>query len=193
MHESPVDTLIGRYEKALQKLTPPELNEWQKVNLRIRKICDAASKAGIGFLIDAEETWIQDPIDALTMLMMAEYNSSKLVIYNTIQLYRHDRLKFLMQSYEAASERNFLLGVKLVRGAYMEKERKRAAEKNYPSPIQPNKEASDRDYNEGVRFCIDHLENIGLIIASHNEESNLRTTKLLRERGYAIGSSAYTF
>ena len=78
-----------------------------------------------------------------------------------------------MQSYEAASERNFLLGVKLVRGAYMEKERKRAAEKNYPSPIQPNKEASDLDYNEGVRFCIDHLENIGLIIASHNEESNL--------------------
>ena len=93
MHESPVDTLIGRYERALQKLTLPELNEWQKVNLRIKKICDAASKAGIGFLIDAEETWIQDPIDALTMLMMAEYNTSKLVIYNTVQLYRHDRLE----------------------------------------------------------------------------------------------------
>jgi len=186
MEKMPSDTLIGRYEKALLQLTPPEKEEWQRVRERAKKICEAASAAGIGFLVDAEETWIQHPVDALTMLMMAEYNTEKLVIYNTVQLYRHDRLKFLMQSYEAACERNFLLGVKLVRGAYMEKERKRAAEKGYPSPIQPTKEATDKDYNDAVRFCIDHLENIGVIVASHNEWSNLNATNLLTEKGYAL-------
>ncbi|HEY0040534.1 MAG TPA: proline dehydrogenase family protein, partial [Flavisolibacter sp.] len=130
--------------------------------------------------------WIQDPVDALTMLMMDEFNKEQLVIYNTVQLYRWDRLVFLKQSYEAALERNFLLGVKLVRGAYMEKERSRAAEKNYRSPIQPDKASSDKDYNDAVRFCIDHLENIGVIVASHNEYSNLLTTQLMKERGYAL-------
>ena len=92
--------------------------------------------------MDAEETWIQDPVDALTMQMMEKYNTSKVVVYNTIQLYRHDRLQFLKDSLEEAQKKNFILGVKLVRGAYMEKERRRAAEAmNYPSPIQPDKES----------------------------------------------------
>jgi proline dehydrogenase len=91
-----------------------------------------------------------------------------------------------MQSYEAASERGFLLGVKLVRGAYMEKERRRAAEHGYLSPIQPDKAAADKDYDEAVRFCIDHLENIGVIIATHNENSNLLATRLLAERGFPL-------
>src|SRR5690606_31282435 len=123
----------------------------------------------------------QDPVDALTILMMDEFNKGKLVVYNTIQLYRHDRLAFLMHSFDAAKERNFVLGVKLVRGAYMEKERKRAEAKNYPSPIQPHKEASDRDYKEAVRICINNLEEIGVIVASHNEESNLLATELLKQ------------
>lgn len=184
MHEAPEDTLIKKYNRALMKLSAPEVNEWNRVQERFRKIGEAAASAGIGFLVDAEETWIQDPVDALTMLMMDEFNKEKLVIYNTAQLYRHDRLAFLKQCYEAALERSFLLGIKLVRGAYMEKERARAAEKGYPSPIQPNKEATDKDFNEAVRFCIDHLENIGMIVASHNERSNLLTTQLLDERGY---------
>jgi proline dehydrogenase len=137
-------------------------------------------------LVDAEETWIQDPVDAITMLMMDEYNKNKAVVYNTIQLYRHDRLDFLKKSYEAALERSFVLGAKLVRGAYMEKERRRAEEKGYQSPIQPSKEASDRDYDAAVRFCVDHLENIAMIVASHNEGSNLLAAQLLRERGYAL-------
>jgi proline dehydrogenase len=156
------------------------------VKERFRRIGEAAATAGIGFLIDAEETWIQDPVDALTMLMMDEFNKERLVIYNTVQLYRHDRLDFLKKCYEAALERNFLLGVKLVRGAYMEKERTRAAAKGYGSPIQPSKEASDRDYNDAVRFCIDHLDEIGLIVASHNEHSNLLATQLLQEKGYPL-------
>jgi proline dehydrogenase len=183
MNSADATGLIVRYNAALEQLTQEEMKEWQKICNRIKMICEAASKAGVGFLVDAEETWIQDPVDALTMLMMDEYNRSRLVIYNTIQLYRHDRLAFLKQSYEAARERNFLLGAKLVRGAYMEKERKRAEEKGYPSPIQPDKQATDKDYDEAVAFCIDHLDRIGLIVASHNENSNLRAVHLLEQKG----------
>ena len=105
------------------------------------------------------------------------------MIYNTLQLYRHDRLQFLKDSYAAADERDFILGAKLVRGAYMEKERNRAADMNYPSPIQPDKESCDRDYNAAVEFCIDHLDKIAVIVASHNEYSNLYTTQLLDKKG----------
>lgn len=176
-------SLIDNYQKALLLLSAAELNEWNKVFERAKQICEAASKANIGFLIDAEETWIQEPVDALSMLMMDRYNKYKVVIYNTIQLYRHDRLNFLKKSYEAASERGFILGAKLVRGAYMEKERKRAKKKNYPSPIQPDKEATDRDYNEAVVFCINHLNQVSLIVASHNEYSNLLGVELLEQKG----------
>jgi proline dehydrogenase len=186
MHEAPEDSLIKRYNYVLGKISAAELNEWSRVRERFKAICDAAVAANVNVLVDAEESWIQDPVDAITMLMMDEYNTSKAVVYNTIQLYRHDRLDFLKKSYEAALERNFILGAKLVRGAYMEKERKRAAEKGYASPIQPSKEASDKDFNSAVRFCIDHLENIALVVASHNEYSNLLTTQLLTERGYAL-------
>lgn len=186
MHSSEANTLIKRYNAALEQLSLEENNEWQRVYERTERICEAAHKANVGFLIDAEETWIQDPVDALTMILMKEYNKNRLVVYNTIQLYRHDRLDFLMQSYEAALERNFLLGAKLVRGAYMEKERKRAKEKGYASPIQLNKEATDRDYNEAVRFCIDRLDQIGVMIASHNEKSNLLGVELLQQKGMPL-------
>ena len=176
-------TLMKRYLSALESLTEDEKEEWHKVRLRTQQLCEAADKKNIGVLIDAEETWIQDPVDALTILMMDVYNKEKAVIYNTIQLYRHDRLQFLKDSYTAAAERNFILGMKLVRGAYMEKERNRAAEMNYPSPIQPNKEASDKDYNAAVEFCVEHLDKTAVIVASHNEQSNLYTTQLLDKKG----------
>jgi proline dehydrogenase len=186
MHDAPEETLIRKYNRALMMLSAPEVNEWNKVQERFRRIGEAAASSGVGFLVDAEETWIQDPVDALTMLMMDEFNKEKLVIYNTAQLYRHDRLDFLKKCYEAALERGFLLGIKLVRGAYLEKERARAIEKGYASPIQPTKEATDRDFDDAVRFCIDHLENIGVIVASHNENTNLLAVQLLQERGYPL-------
>ena len=186
MHASGEPTLIKRYYAALEQLSTDEKNEWQRVHDRIQKISETAAHSNVGFLIDAEETWIQDPVDALTMLMMDHYNKEKLVIYNTLQMYRHDRLEFLVQSYEAATERNFLLGAKLVRGAYMEKERNRAIEKGYPSPIQPDKESCDKDYNAAVQFCIDHIDRIGLIVASHNEKSNLLATELLTQKGLPL-------
>ncbi len=184
MHEAPEESLIKKYNRGLTLLSASEVAEWQRVQDRFRKICESAVKASVGVLVDAEESWIQDPVDAATMLMMDEFNKKRLVIYNTVQLYRWDRLLFLKQCYEAALERTFILGVKLVRGAYMEKERARAVAKGYKSPIQPNKESADKDYNEAVRFCINHLENIGVIIASHNEGSNLLATQLLDEKGY---------
>ncbi len=186
MHKHYAGSLISSYNAALQHLDVKEREEWDRVHNRMNKLCEKANALNVGLLVDAEDSWIQDPVDSLTMLMMDTYNKNKVVIYNTAQLYRHDRLKFLMQSYEAACERNFFLGMKLVRGAYMEKERKRAEEKGYASPIQPNKEATDRDYDEAVRFCIDHLENIGLIVASHNEDSNLLATNILLEKGLPL-------
>lgn len=186
MHKAGSASLIDAYHHALKQLGATELAEWQRVYERMRNICEAAKAAKVGFLVDAEESWIQDPVDALTMIMMDDYNRDTLVVYNTMQLYRHDRLEFLKRSYKDAQERGFLLGAKLVRGAYMEKERKRAAEMGYPSPIQPNKEATDRDYDAAVAFCVEHLDRIGLIIASHNEASNLLGTRLVQEKGLPL-------
>lgn len=164
-----------------------EAAEWARVVERMERICSCASSAGVGVLVDAEETWIQNTVDALTTQMMDRFNrDGRAVVYNTIQLYRHDRLAFLRGSYEVAHERGFLLGAKLVRGAYMEKERRRAAELHYPSPIQPNKSATDRDYNLGLAFCIQHIEDVSLIVASHNEESNLLAVRLLQERNLPL-------
>ena len=180
------ETLMKRYVKAVESLDAAEKEEWQRVVKRMKKICDVAAAKKTGVLVDAEETWIQDPVDALTILMMDEVNKSKVVVYNTVQLYRHDRLQFLKDMYEAAASRGFILGAKLVRGAYMEKERKRAEEMNYPSPIQPSKSSTDLDYNAAVTFCIDHLENIAVIVASHNEQSNLLATQLLQQKNLPL-------
>ncbi len=176
-------TLMKRYLHAIELLSNTEKEEWHRVRLRMLHVCELAAEKNIGVLIDAEETWIQDPVDALTILMMDTFNKTKAVVFNTLQLYRHDRLQFLKDSYTAAKERNFILGAKLVRGAYMDKERERAAVMNYPSPIQPDKETCDKDYNDAVEFCVDNLEKISLIVASHNEFTNLYTTQLLDKKG----------
>ena len=182
MHNSE-GTLMKRYYKVIELLPADERDEWQKAVNRLSKICETANRKNVGVLIDAEETWIQDPVDALTILMMDTFNKGKAVVFNTLQLYRHDRLAFLKESYQAAIDRNFILGSKLVRGAYMDKERKRALDMGYPSPIQPDKESCDHDYNAAVEFCVEHLESISLIVASHNEYSNLFTTQLLDKKG----------
>ncbi len=177
-------TLGGKV--ATEVLTAEEKAEWNRVMARMERIATAAANSHVGVLVDAEETWIQDPVDALTMCMMEKYNRSKVVLFNTIQLYRHDRLDFLMNSFEEAQQKGFVLGAKLVRGAYMEKERRRAQEAKSHSPIQPDKASSDRDYNAAIKFCIDHLDRIYLIVASHNEYSNLQATRLLQEKGLPL-------
>lgn len=149
-----------------------ELDEWDRVRDRMYAICELAAEKKIGVLIDAEESWIQDPVDRLCMEMMQQFNTTEAVVYNTVQLYRHDRLSFLKMSHRIAREKGFVLGVKLVRGAYMEKERARALEKGYDSPIQPDKAASDRDFNAAVQYCLENLGDIAVVVASHNENSN---------------------
>lgn len=183
MRKSDAPTLMKRYFKVMEQLGDDEKKQWQAVVDRMNRICNTAASKDVAVLIDAEETWIQDPVDALTVLMMDSYNKKKPVVYNTLQLYRHDRLAFLRDSYTAARERDFILGAKLVRGAYMEKERLRAQEMGYPSPIQPDKESTDRDFNGAVKFCIDNIDRISVIVASHNEYSNLYTVELLEEKG----------
>ena len=160
---------------------------WDSVKNRMFAICDVASEKGIGILLDAEETWIQDPIDRLAIELMAEYNKEKVVVYNTYQLYRNDRYQFLQLSYKIAKEKNFKLGAKLVRGAYMEKERLRAKEEGVASPIHLDKEATDKDFNDAIAFCITHKEMVCSIIASHNEQSNLLAAQLMIEKGISAG------
>ena len=149
-----------------------ELDEWDRVRDRMFAICELAAEKKIGVLIDAEESWIQDPVDRLSMEMMQNFNTREAIVHNTVQLYRHDRLSFLKMSHRIAKEKGFVLGVKLVRGAYMEKERARAIEKEYDSPIQPDKSASDKDFDAAVQYCLEHIEDIAVVIASHNEASN---------------------
>ena len=160
-----------------------EIEERDRVYNRMYRICEAASKKGIGVLVDAEESWIQDPVDRLVIDMMSIFNKEKAVVYNTIQLYRHDRLQFLKMSHRIAKQKQFVMAVKLVRGAYMEKERKYAEENGTLSTIQPDKESTDRDYNAAVQYCIDNINEIALIVASHNEESSLLAAKLIEEKG----------
>lgn len=185
MHRS-TNTLVKRYEAAIRQLPAEEQDEWKRVVSRMESICGAAALQKVGVLVDAEDSFIQDPVDALTCLMMDQFNRQKAVVYNTVQHYRHDRLPFLRAMLEAAQQRGFILGAKLVRGAYMEKERKRAEEKGYPSPIHADKDSTDRDYNEGVQLCIDHLEQVSVIIASHNEYSNKFAADLLVKKGLPI-------
>ncbi len=179
-------TLMKRYLAAIEQLPEQEREEWHKVRTRMLRICETAANKKVGVLIDAEETWIQDPVDALTILMMDSFNKNRIVVYNTLQMYRHDRLSFLKDSFVAAKERGFILGSKLVRGAYMDKERERAIEKGYPSPIHVDKAACDQDYNAAVAYCIDNIDQIALMVASHNEESNLQTTQLLLKKNYPL-------
>lgn len=166
-------------------LSETEREELKRVKYRLDRIIKFAADSGIGVLIDAEESWIQDPMDALVSLMMEKYNREKAVVYNTYQLYRTDRLKFLKLSHKEARDKGYILGAKIVRGAYMEKERERAAEKGYPSPIQPDKISCDKDYNEAVEYCINNYSDLAVIIASHNEKSNLLGTEIIDELNIA--------
>ena len=163
-------------------LSDKEQLEWERVEARVDAICAHAAQYDVPIFIDAEDSWIQDAIDALANKMMAKYNATSAIVYNTVQLYRHDRLAFLKKSHEHAIAQNFFLGVKLVRGAYMEKERARAAEKGYADPIQPNKEASDRDFDLAVTYCLDHIDRISVCAGTHNEKSSLHLAKAIDER-----------
>ncbi len=166
-------------------LSDAEVEEWQRVRTRVDEICALAHDTGTPVFIDAEDSWIQNAIDGLTNEMMEKYNRDEFIVYNTIQLYRHDRLDFLKKSHQTARQLGYKSAFKLVRGAYMEKERARALEKGYQDPIQPNKEASDRDFDLALEYCVEHIEDIAICCGSHNEASSSKLARLLDEKGIA--------
>jgi proline dehydrogenase len=167
---------------ASAKLTVAEETEYKNIEQRVDTICKAAFEAGVPIFIDAEESWIQKAIDDLANQMMAKYNMQKPIVYNTYQLYRKDRLSYLKHSFEMAQQGNYYLGAKLVRGAYMEKERARAVEKGYPSPIQDTKENTDNDYDKALVFCIENANKIAICAGTHNENSSFYLTKLMQQK-----------
>jgi len=181
-------TGIARFEileKANEKNN--SLSETEKIELdsiirRIDSICKSAFENNVPVFIDAEETWIQNTIDRIAIEMMQKYNRNKAIVYTTTQMYRHDRYHYLETEIKKAQEQNYKFGIKLVRGAYMEKERARALEMKYTCPIQPNKEASDCDFNKALELLVDSIETISLCAGTHNEESSYYLTELIEKK-----------
>lgn len=176
---------LGTLERlsAKKKLDAKSQTKCEHLTSRVNEICEYAYDLGQPIFIDAEESWIQDAIDRLATEMMERYNLERAIVYNTIQLYRTDRLQFLRDARREAKSNGYILAVKLVRGAYMEKERERALEGDYPSPIHPDKESTDRDYNAAVDYCLDHIDDVAFVAGTHNEKSTQYLAQKMHDRG----------
>jgi proline dehydrogenase len=166
-------------------LTENEKEEFDRVKQKVQNIFDAGTRNNVPVLIDAEESWIQIVTDELAEEMMMKYNKERVMIYNTVQMYRTDRLEFIKTSLQHAQQNNYKLGLKIVRGAYMEKERKRAKEMNYTSPIHQNKISVDNDYDAALRFCINHIDTVSICAGTHNENSSMLLAELMNKKNIA--------
>jgi proline dehydrogenase len=191
-------TGLGRFELyqkvgEKQALSPKEQAEWDRVVARFDLVCSEGHKKDVGLLIDAEESWMQDAADEVVTEMMRKYNKEKTIVYNTLQMYRWDRLDYLRNLHTQAKNEGFFIGIKIVRGAYMEKENLRAEEKGYPSPICSTKEATDVNYDAAVSYMVDHLESMSIFAGTHNEESTYFLMNLMKERGIKTNDSRIWF
>lgn len=164
-------------------LTPSEEKAFVRVRERVERISERAHTYKIPLLIDAEETWIQHTIDSLAYEMMEKFNKEKAIIFNTYQLYRTASLQNLKDAFQDAFRKQYFLGAKLVRGAYMEKERKRAEDTGFTSPIHPDQESTDKSFNQALAFSVDNIARIAFMCGSHNEYSNRYLTELMAQRG----------
>lgn len=169
------------------QLTEQEKQAWENMKRRVDEICHAAFTNNIKVLVDAEETWTQVAVDALVRDMMEKYNKQNAIVYNTAQMYRRDRLAYLENLLKDAQEKNYFIGMKLVRGAYMEKERERAAKMGYTSPINDTKADTDKEYNTALEYCIKHMDRIAICAGSHNEDSAQLLVKLMQQNNIAAG------
>jgi proline dehydrogenase len=176
--------LLEKVQKK-EALSEEDRKAFERVHERINMICAKAYEYNIPVLIDAEETWIQDTIDSLAYRMMEKYNRERCIVFNTFQFYRIESPRNIRVAYHNATMNNYFLGAKLVRGAYMEKERDRAEALNYPSPIFPHKEGTDNAFNQALSFCLDHKQRIAVMCGSHNEYSNYYLTVLMEKHGMA--------
>lgn len=176
------DELLKKMNNS-EELNEVEQSEKQKLLTRLHRICKRAYELNVGVMIDAEESWMQVTIDNLVDDMMREYNKEKVIVYNTFQLYRNDKLEFLKSSFEKAASNNYKLGAKLVRGAYMDKENKYAEDNGWESVIHKTKDATDRDFDLGVNFCVENYAQMASVCATHNLKSNLYQAQLIEELG----------
>jgi proline dehydrogenase len=165
------------------ELNQRESHSLERLKDRINRLCERAVKANTPIFIDAEESWIQPAIDGFAYEMMEKYNHRQGIVFNTLQMYRHDRLEHLKVHHALAKEKGYEYCVKLVRGAYMEKERERAEDMNYPSPIQPDKEHTDRDFDAAVEYCLNNIDSIYFCAGTHNEQSSLQLAQEMERRG----------
>ena len=164
-------------------LNDNEQTLYQRAYERFNKICELAFNKDVKILVDAEESWIQDAIDQIVLDMMIKFNKKRAIVFNTSQMYRHDRLEYLKTLYKAAKERNFNIGIKLVRGAYIEKENKRAKKNNYQSPICNSKDLTDQNFNNGASFILSNLDLFSLFSGTHNEESIYKIIEIMNSKG----------
>ncbi|MGI4885271.1 MAG: proline dehydrogenase family protein [Janthinobacterium lividum] len=179
--------------QAGQALTVAEQASHARAVARVEALCNRAHQYGIRLFVDAEESWFQRTIDALADEMMAKYNREQAIVWNTYQLYRHDRLEALQAAHDAGAQANYCVGAKLVRGAYMEKEARVARQRGYPTPINPSKQATDDLYNEALRYCVQHVACISFCAGTHNEASSLLLTQLMQEAGLAPSDARVWF
>ncbi|WP_281239730.1 proline dehydrogenase family protein [Flavobacterium praedii] len=191
-------TGLGRldlYEKIGEKqiLTSEEQAEWDRVVDRFDLVCSEAHKKNVALLIDAEESWMQDAADDLVTEMMRKYNKEKVIVFNTLQMYRWDRMDFLKNLHTKAKAEGFYIGMKLVRGAYMEKENLRAQEKGYPTPICATKEATDLNYDAAVLYMAENLDMMSIFAGTHNEESTYKLMELMKAKGIATNEDRIWF
>ncbi len=186
-------SILENANEGLNKLTEKELKAYNNVTERFDAICKAAYELDVPLFIDAEDSWIQNTIDRLCEKMMFKYNTEKVIIYTTIQCYRWDRLDYLKGLHKKAKENNFKIGVKLVRGAYMEKERERATEMGYKDPIHITKEATDNDYDLALEYCVENLEDISICAGTHNEDSSQFLANLMLKNGVEKNGSTNIF
>ena len=180
-----IRTDVAEKVSAGKELSSEEAAAWGRGRKRVERICEAAHAAGVPVLVDAEESWTQEALDVLVREMMKRFNGERAIVYNTVQLYRHDRLAFLMKEAETAKAEGYHLGMKYVRGAYMEKERERAAEKGYPDPIGATKAAVDADFDDALRYTAEHIGHMAVLVGTHNEESCLLMARLMYQKGLA--------
>ena len=186
-------SLIEKASLDFQSLEDNELVELNLVAMRVDEICKAATENQVSVFVDAEDSWYQDYIDQLVESMIFKYNNESSIVFNTIQLYRHDRLQYMRGLISRCNSNGKKLGLKLVRGAYMEKEREQASKKNYPDPIQKDKQATDNDFNKAVEFCIENIETVSLCLGTHNEKSVLHLTDLMKKRAFKKNDSRIWF
>lgn len=182
------------YQKITEniELNSSEKEEWNRVEERYHVVCKKAHEMNVPLLIDAEESWMQGAADELVEELMEQYNKDKAIVYNTLQMYRWDRIDFLKDLHQKAKNKNFYIGLKIVRGAYMEKERERAEEKGYASPICVDKTATDKNFDAALNYMAQH-DKMAIFAGTHNEESSYLLMKLTADAGLKKNDSRIWF